>query len=75
MSGLIWGAAIAYLIDRKVRLAAAFAFAGAGLTLLGVIHGPTLGFYPNSIALGYALMGLTILLFSGAEITPEGPEL
>ncbi|MCA9776380.1 MAG: xanthine/uracil/vitamin C permease [Candidatus Eremiobacteraeota bacterium] len=71
VSGLIWGAIVAYLIDHKVARAAGFAFAGGLLTLFGVIHGPTLGFYPNSIALGYALLGGVILLFSGAESVLE----
>ena len=74
VSGLIWGAVVAYLVDHQIRLAAAFAFAGAAFTLFGVIHGPTLGFYPNSIALGYTLLGLTILLFSGAESTLDNPQ-
>ncbi len=67
VSGLIWGAIVAYLIDNKVKLAAAFCFAGAILTLFGVVHGPTLGFYPNEIAGGYALLGLVCLGFSGSE--------
>lgn len=67
VTGLIWGALVAYLIDRKILLSAGFAFGGAFLTLIGVIHGPKLGWYPNSIAASYALLGLVILVFKGAE--------
>jgi AGZA family xanthine/uracil permease-like MFS transporter len=71
VTGLIWGAIVAYLVDHKILPAAGFCFAGAGLTLIGVIHGPTLGWYPNSITLGYALMGVVILCFKGAESALE----
>jgi adenine/guanine/hypoxanthine permease len=72
VSGLIWGALVAYLIDAKTKLSAGFAFAGALLTLIGVIHAPTLGWYPNSIAAGYALLGAVILMFGGSESAFEG---
>lgn len=67
VSGLIWGALVAYLIDHKTKLSAGFAFAGGFLSLVGVIHAPTLGWYPNSIAAGYAILGVVILCFSGAD--------
>lgn len=67
VSGLVWGAIVAYLVDRKTKHSAGFCFAGSFLTLIGVIHGPTLGWYPNEIAGSYALLGLVILCFTGAD--------
>ena len=67
VTGLIWGAIVACLIDREILKAAGFALAGAFLTLLGVIHGPSLGWYPNSIAGSYLLLALVVLLFRSSE--------
>ena len=67
VTGLIWGAFVAYLIDGKVKLAAGFCLAGAFLSLFGVIHAPTLGWYPGRIAGAYVLLSLVMLMFLGSE--------
>jgi len=40
ISSLIWGAAIAYIIDHKLHTAAFYFFAAAILSLFGIIHSP-----------------------------------
>ncbi len=61
--GLLWGAIVASLIDKKSLKAAFFSLAAALLTLFGIIHVPQVGIhYQNHIFYGYLL--LTILLFS-----------
>lgn len=52
VSSLIWAAALAMLIDRRFRRAAAFFAAGAAGSLLGVIHSPLAG---SPLALAWAL--------------------
>ncbi len=57
LSGLILGAIVTFLLDRRHKLAAAYALAGAGLAFFGFIHGPQVGFNVSpGISLGYALM-------------------
>jgi AGZA family xanthine/uracil permease-like MFS transporter len=43
LSGLILGAVAAFVIEKKFREAAGFAFAGAVLTYFGFMHGPAVG--------------------------------
>jgi len=76
LTALIWGSAVACIIDRRLRLAAV-AFAVASLaTLFGVIHSPLPNgalFWPWSIATktpltlagGYGLAAALLLLLSG----------
>lgn len=52
VTSLLWAAALAMLIDRRFRHAAAFFAASAGATLLGVIHSPLRG---SPLALAWAL--------------------
>jgi len=40
ISSMIWGAAIAYIIDHKLHTAAFYFFAAAILSLFGIIHSP-----------------------------------
>ncbi len=57
LSGLIIGAIGTFLLDRKPKLAAAYAVAGAALSFFGFIHGEAVGFAVSpGIALGYLLM-------------------
>lgn len=77
--GLIWGAIVALLIEKKVKNAGLFAVAAYMLTVLGVIHqAGGLGFYPeNSLALSYLLLaGLCFLAQWFPSITnPHGVKI
>jgi len=77
LTGMLWGSAIAFLMDRRAGAAASTWLACAGLTLFGVIHSadPDGGVYlpwsaPSSLplewAVGYALMAAT---FYGLSFT------
>jgi adenine/guanine/hypoxanthine permease len=65
LSGLIIGAIAVFLLDRKPRLAAAYALAGAVLAYFGFIHSPQIGFGVSpGIALGYLFMAALCLGFA-----------
>ncbi|PKK90193.1 MAG: xanthine/uracil/vitamin C permease [Candidatus Wallbacteria bacterium HGW-Wallbacteria-1] len=56
LTGLIWGAITALAIDGKFGKAALFAAVAALLSLVGIIHGQSLGFFPESrIFWGYCI--------------------
>jgi AGZA family xanthine/uracil permease-like MFS transporter len=74
LTALLWGSMLAFIIDRRPRPAASCAFACAALTLFGLIHSilPSGEVYVPwsvssgmhySIAAGYGLMGLVLLVF------------
>jgi len=72
LAGMVLGAIAAFIIDAKLKTAAAWAFAGAILAYIGLIHGPQLGWNVSPlIALGYALFGATCLLM--ARTSPAAP--
>ena len=73
LAGLVLGAIAAFIIDKRLRTAAAWAFAGALLAFIGLIHGPQLGWAVSPlIALGYALFGATCFaLATGSEPRAE----
>lgn len=59
LTGLIWGAMTALLIDGRHLRASLFALAGMLLSLVGFIHARSLGFhYDLSAVWGYALMAI-----------------
>ncbi len=63
LTGLIWGALTAMLIDRRHAAAAWSASAGLLLALFGFIHSPQLGFHYTFPAVwGYGLMALLFAL-------------
>src|SRR6516165_6541302 len=68
LAGLILGAIAAFIIDGRLRTAAVWAFAGAVLAFVGLIHGAQLGWAVSPlVALGYALFGVSCLgLATGA---------
>lgn len=67
------------LIDRKFLWAAGYAFFGAALAAIGLIHGEKVEFFADvEISLGYAFLGLVCLGFAALkvperEIDPEDP--
>ncbi|ETX28581.1 xanthine/uracil/vitamin C permease [Roseivivax isoporae] len=63
LTGLIWGAIVADVIDGRFRAAAGFAFAAAVMSAFGVIHAASLQWpTPTPVALGY-LMAAAFLAF------------
>jgi AGZA family xanthine/uracil permease-like MFS transporter len=68
LAGLVLGAIAAFIIDRQLKLAALWAFAGAVLAFFGFIHGETLGWAQQPlVALGYALFGAMCLVLGGQK--------
>jgi AGZA family xanthine/uracil permease-like MFS transporter len=61
----------AFIIDHKLRHAAAAAFIGAALAYVGLIHAPQLMWGASPlVALGYAMFGALCL---AAELTDRKP--
>ncbi|WP_220183148.1 hypothetical protein [Sphaerisporangium album] len=79
LAGLVLGSITAFIIDRSFVWAAGYAFAGAALAFVGLIHGVQVEWNASGqVALGYLLAGLVLLGFvfvkpSRAE-TAEAPE-
>jgi AGZA family xanthine/uracil permease-like MFS transporter len=68
LAGMVLGAIAVYVIDNRMRHAAAWAFAGAVLSYFGLIHGAQLGWAVSPlIALGYAMFGITCVLLMRGE--------
>ncbi len=65
ITGLMWGAFLALLIDGKFKESAGFMLVGAVMTSLGIIHSASLhGPQFNGIVGGYLFVGLGILIYS-----------
>ena len=74
LAGMVLGAIAVYIIDNKMRHAAAWSFAGAVLSYIGLIHGAQLGWGVSPlVALGYVMFGVTcIVLMRGQSNPPAG---
>jgi len=72
LAAMMLGAIAVFIIDGRLRHAAAWAFAGAILAFVGLIHGAQLGWAVSPmVALGYALFGVTCLALGARQ--PEAP--
>jgi AGZA family xanthine/uracil permease-like MFS transporter len=82
-SALLWGGALALIIDGRLQRAAAFLCTGAVASLFGVIHSPlpTGGMFlpwripdhtPVMIGSGYLLFAFVLLIFHLAGARPPG---
>ena len=60
--GLLWGSITAFLLDGKLQRALIVVLASMALTLVGLIHTPTLGFQITPIFWGYSIMAAVCLL-------------
>jgi AGZA family xanthine/uracil permease-like MFS transporter len=65
LAGMVLGAMAAFIIDRRLIHAGMTAFVGAVLALIGLIHGPQLGWMVSPVvALGYALFGAVCVILA-----------
>jgi adenine/guanine/hypoxanthine permease len=65
ITGLMWGAFLALLIDGKFKESSGFMLVGAAMTSLGIIHSASLHWPQfNNIVGGYLIVGLGILIYS-----------
>jgi AGZA family xanthine/uracil permease-like MFS transporter len=65
LAGMVLGAIVAFIIDKKFVPAAIYCFIGAALGFVGLIHAPSVGWdVGGQIALGYAFAGLILLAFA-----------
>ena len=68
LAGMILGAIAVFIIDNRLRTAGVWAFAGAILAYVGLIHGAQLGWGVSPlVALGYAMFGLTCFALGTKE--------
>jgi AGZA family xanthine/uracil permease-like MFS transporter len=68
LAGMVLGAMAVYVIDNQMKRAAAWAFAGAALAYIGLIHGAQLGWAQSPlVALGYVLFGFTCLVLERTQ--------
>lgn len=68
LAGMVLGAMAVHIIDNKLRHAAIWAFAGAVLSYIGLIHGAQLGWNVSPlVALGYVMFGATCLVLERTQ--------
>jgi AGZA family xanthine/uracil permease-like MFS transporter len=64
LAGMILGAIVTFIIDKRFLASATYCFAGAILGFVGLIHAPQVGWnVGGQIALGYTFSGLILLVF------------
>jgi AGZA family xanthine/uracil permease-like MFS transporter len=74
LTGLVFGAVGAFIIDRKFLAAAAFAGAGALLTFFGFMHGESVGIAVTPVvATAYAIVAIFLLGLSRTVIAIVTP--
>ncbi|MEU8042238.1 hypothetical protein [Streptosporangium sp. NPDC049078] len=80
LAGLVLGSITAFVIDRSFLWAAGYAFVGAALAFIGLIHGERVEWNANGqVSLGYLFAGLILLAFTllkpkPSDETPEATE-
>ena len=68
LAGMILGAIAVFIIDNRLRTAGVWAFTGAILAYVGLIHGAQLGWGVSPlVALGYAMFGVTCFALGTKE--------
>ncbi len=64
ITGLVWGAIVADIIDGRFRFAGGFALAAAAMSSVGIIHSHTLQLPQfDGITVGYLIIGSFLLLY------------
>jgi AGZA family xanthine/uracil permease-like MFS transporter len=82
LAGMVLGAIVAFMIDKKFVWAAGYSLAGAALSFVGLIHGVQVQWAAEpEVALGYLFMAAVCLLFAlstlgetDAETPPPVPD-
>ena len=75
LAGLVLGAIVAFIIDKRFIPAAIFAVAGAVLSFIGLIHAPKVEWNANGpVALGYLFMAVVCGLFALQRPEPRVPD-
>jgi AGZA family xanthine/uracil permease-like MFS transporter len=65
LAGMVLGAIVAFMIDKRYYWAAGYCAAGAVLSFIGLIHGEQVGWAASpGVALGYLLAAVVCLAFS-----------
>jgi AGZA family xanthine/uracil permease-like MFS transporter len=68
LSGIVLAAITVFVIEHKLRHAAAFATAGALFTLFGLMHGERVGLTPHpEVAIGYLMVAVFLAASHGRE--------
>ena len=75
LAGLVLGAIVTFIIDRRFLSASVFALVGAALSFVGLIHAEKIQWEANGqVALGYLLVGLVCLAFAATHPAPRDAE-
>jgi AGZA family xanthine/uracil permease-like MFS transporter len=75
LAGLILGAIVAFIIDKRFVNAAIFAVAGSVLSFVGLIHGEKVGWNANGqVALGYLFVAVVCGAFAVTRPAPRVPD-
>ncbi|HEY2670992.1 MAG TPA: regulator [Rugosimonospora sp.] len=73
--GLLLGAIVAFIIDKRFVPAAGFALVASALSFVGLIHAPKVGWNADwPVALGYLLIAVVCGLFALTRPAPRVPD-
>ncbi|GIJ80845.1 putative MFS transporter, AGZA family, xanthine/uracil permease [Micromonospora phaseoli] len=75
LAGLVLGAIVAFIIDKRFVHAAVFAASGAVLAFIGLIHGEEVQWNANGqVALGYLFVAVICGIFALGKYPPRVPD-
>ncbi|TDC65875.1 regulator [Micromonospora sp. KC207] len=75
LAGLVLGAVVVFIIDKRFVRAAIFAGSGAVLSFVGLIHGERIEWNANGpVSLGYLLIAAICGVFALGRVAPRVPE-
>jgi AGZA family xanthine/uracil permease-like MFS transporter len=75
LAGLVLGAIVAFIIDKRFISAAVFALSGAVLSFIGLIHAEKIEWNANGpVALGYVFIAVVCGLFALGRPQPRVPD-
>ncbi|MET8281608.1 regulator [Micromonospora sp. NPDC005174] len=75
LAGLVLGAVVVFVIDKRFVRAAIFAASGAVLSFIGLIHGERIEWNANGqVALGYLFVAVICAVFALGRPTPREPD-
>ncbi|NGM11687.1 regulator [Verrucosispora sp. WMMA2044] len=75
LAGLVLGAIVAFIIDKRFVQAAIFAASGSVLAFIGLIHGEEVRWNANGqVALGYLFVAVICAIFALGKYPPRVPE-